>query len=782
MMDQNRPAKLLDTAYNALKSNPAATNQIMQAAAQGAPVGLKGLAAAAAQQSQQQAQHAMAALQQRGPQPNVIQQLAHAGIMSQMDTGLPGAPVQEEIPQMMAGGGLVAFADGGNVLPPDVIEAIQSHFAEGGDVRGFAGGGGSYAELYDSYLKRLPSFSSLSKEEAQAEGKALTEMLKKKYAAENIVEGLTKSAGSVRPKYEELYALAEENAREPTKISRSYSGLYPQADVGKAGYSPYRAPNPSASEYIYLNQDADYPGKERALERIGNTRGLSSEAQSFVEARGKTLPPLDMPTETPRGPSMRERFNLSAGSLGKPIGESISDVGSSVTPYAKSIGKKLLGTAGLLGTGYETYQTAKDLKDIYADEDLGAQEKAEKMLRAGLRSGMGGVGSAIGGAYGGLSGGMAGGAGLAGLSDLIMNYGEKLAGVTPESMREAKYQDVNRAITLDELKARRKGEWETPEAGTSKYPYEEEEVEEGGEPILQDRSAKKPVTAPKTKPATWKPEDHDGHPVTPRVMVPEEGQKLDKTFDEAKKNVPSAAATPGIAGLGAGVDMEKMRDLIIGLGGHKEMTPEVKAKLDDLESSARTSTILQSFLGGLGGGLSSPYGGRFALGKAALGALSGYQHGIGSEEDIGRKAFDVLRGYADAPEEEKTKARDLLFGQLGKAAELQSARDIAEAKGGDALERLLLSERGKYERYGLGLGQKGEATEANIISARNSAYTQARELLKDKIPAASQSEITALAGVIYQNLTKDLPSLQGTGLGGGTLGGGQLGSRPPIIQ
>ena len=84
MQDMNNPARFLDTAYQALKDNPNATNQILQAAAQGAPVGLKGLAAAAAQQSQQEAQKAMIALQQQGPSPNIVQQLAHSGIMGQI--------------------------------------------------------------------------------------------------------------------------------------------------------------------------------------------------------------------------------------------------------------------------------------------------------------------------------------------------------------------------------------------------------------------------------------------------------------------------------------------------------------------------------------------------------------------------------------------------------------------------------------------------------------------------------------------------------------------------
>ena len=74
-MDFNNPEKYLTTAYDALKDNPNATNQIIQAAAQGQPVGLRGLAAAAAQQSQQQAQQAAAAQQQQGPQPTIMQKL-----------------------------------------------------------------------------------------------------------------------------------------------------------------------------------------------------------------------------------------------------------------------------------------------------------------------------------------------------------------------------------------------------------------------------------------------------------------------------------------------------------------------------------------------------------------------------------------------------------------------------------------------------------------------------------------------------------------------------------
>ena len=440
-MDQNNPARYLDTAYGALKSNPGATNQILQAAAQGAPVGLKGLAAAAAQQSQQQAQQAMAALQQQGPQPNVIQKLATQGIMSQMDTGLPMAPqmgAPEEMPsQMMAGGGLVSFADGGNVLPPDVIDAIQSHFAEGGDVRGFAYGKDVFSEL--------------------------------------------------------------------------------------------------ASQY---GQFAPLPGAE---EDTGLLPKLLREIRGARVGRG-SIPAEDVVSDT------------------------------------------------------------------------------EEMFKP----------------------------------DLVATRGRG-ASVAPSGISTLDVQDF---------------------APSGMYKPEVKET-------------KAPAT-----PATWKPEPHDGHEVVPRQRVIPEGTKVDKPFDEAKKDVPSAAVTPdseakGLDALDGG-NLEHMRDLLAELRGHKEMSPEISQKLADLEDKARTSTILQSVLGGLAGGLSNPYGGRFALGSSAAGALGGYQKGIGSEEEIGRKAFDILRGYADAPAEEKAKAVDLLMDISKEKMRAQSAADLAEARSAAGLEKAIL--------------------------------------------------------------------------------------------
>ena len=136
-MDQY-PDQQLDTAYRAYLNNPNAANQTVQATAKGAPTGLQGLAAAAAahqfQTDQQAQQQQMMAQQAQGQPPNVVQQLAMRtaqmpGIMGQLGpnmqlAGAPSTPAPQMPTQNMAGGGLVAFADGGLVIPYDVLEEI----------------------------------------------------------------------------------------------------------------------------------------------------------------------------------------------------------------------------------------------------------------------------------------------------------------------------------------------------------------------------------------------------------------------------------------------------------------------------------------------------------------------------------------------------------------------------------------------------------------------------------------------------------------------------------
>ena len=548
-MDQNTPARFLDTAYDALKANPNATNQILQAAAKGAPVGLRGLAAAAAQQSQQQAQQAMAALRQQGAQPNIIQKLAHAGIMSQMDTGLPGAEQmapqmgapQEMPPQMMAGGGLVSFADGGNVLPPDVIDAIQSHFASGGDVRGFAEG--------DELMALL---------RGAAEDTPYGEM-------GSFIEGPGATPRAMPADYGPMGSFIEGAPREaPSKL-----------DMLKKFFAAKKSPFMTEAQKDKLARQINW---------------------NMIEGGGEAFPSVP---------------------------ESVSKLAGKAVPVAEFLGKKVLTPAAIL---------------------------SDPVLQAATRSNVG-LARAVAGQE----------------NPFAETSVEKVAYHLPELAGKG----------IDYLRNKFSSS-ETPAALSTLAPQDFAPSDMYKPEVKEDK-------APAVK--TWQADSdpHTGTQATPKQIVHEEGQKVDKAFEQAKVDTGAKTtdqqveAAKGLEALGGG-NLEQMRDLISGLRGHKELSPEMAQQLEDLKSSARTSTILQSVLGALGGGLTDPYGGRFALGRAALGALSGYQKGVGSEEEIGRKGFDILRGYSDAPAEEQAASTDKLLGMLEKAADRQSAERVAESK------------------------------------------------------------------------------------------------------
>lgn len=648
-MDQNNPARFLDTAYNALKANPGATNQILQAAAQGAPVGLRGLAAAAAQQSQQEAQKTMTALQQQGPQPNIVQKLATQGIMSQMDTGLPIAPqmgAPEQMPQqMMAGGGLVSFADGGNVLPPDVIDAIQSHFAEGGDVRGYAGG-----EDVDISEALRRAFGFGPKAEATAEEMARLERI---IAGQRIPIGLEEAAG----------------AYNPSPVSRMTAqmaeGYVPELSMTDKMAKSARAYNPQP--YSFSGPHANYPTAPRTMERLAEVGKMSPEAESYLSRMGSTLPDL-APIEEKLAPAIK---GLSYLKFLNPV----SDVAMALTPTEAGANS--------------------DVPYYYPGEGLSPSEAPGSLLT-------------------------------------------RTEDFAPTGMYKPD-------VETETLKDDRGNKIPTP-------------------------SVRKPDATLASQESTVKPD------------LIEEGKKVDKIFDQA-----TGAKEEGLGAIAPGADMETLRNQIMELRGRKEMSPEIAAKLEDLQSGARTSTILQSLLGGLAGGLSNPYGGRFALGQAAAGALGGYQKGVGSEEEMNRQAFNILRGYADAPAEEQAKAVDLLIGIQEKAAERQSAERIADLKGTDALERLLLSEQGKYGRSALGLGNKQNtqmlgaynaiqnAKEAELKDTNNPEYY---DVLGKRKPDAERKAFTKAVQQIAP-MVPEIPIDQLMGLGGnisaaqaGGLGGG----------
>ena len=624
MQDMNNPARFLDTAYQALKDNPNATNQILQAAAQGAPVGLKGLAAAAAQQSQQEAQKAMVALRQQGPSPNIVQQLAHSGIMGQLNTGLPGAPQQMPSappPQGMASGGLVAFNRGGNVLPPDVIDAIQSHFADGGEVRGFAYG--------DEIMSLLRGVSDTSNDD------------------EDI--------------------------------------LGPVADRWRD----------TIRHHIQTDKDILGPVADRWRDTIAHHVQTDKDVLGQAADRWKD--------------TIRHHIQTDKNILG-PIVEGLPQTWEDVT----------------YPIGGPSERTAMPESDYRTLEEKGA-------------------------------------------------FGPKPPGMLD---RIASYISTNtpKSSALPQS---------TPDVETSPAVMSDEEKLSQ---LLEERPQSKTRKGEEfPAPRIWMPETPANQPdILPKPEVHPEGQKTDPAFQRAKQDTPSSATNPENQGLGGVEQAREMVDFIKGLYGEQKMSPEISKKLADLQDSARNSTILQTLLGGLAGGLSNPWGGRYALGSAALNALAGYQHGQAAESDLAKKAFEVERAYADEPDKMQQTAAKQYFDLVSEKAKLASAERTAEDR--NALRELIFrgQEQGKNTRAELMVGQRGEATEGQKLAALNQAREQAAKDIKDKYLGATPpaGELERLTQQYYQNA---LSSIMATTSGmpiqtpqNATLGGGVLGSRSII--
>ena len=640
-MDQNKPARFLDTAYTALKGNPNATNQIMQAAAKGAPVGLKGLAAAAAQQNQQDAQKAMMAQHVQGPQPSVIQKLASAnmpGIMGQLPSNLqlasaPTGPAPEQMPQqMMATGGLVSFADGGNVLPPDVIEAIQSHFAYGGDVRGFAKG--------------------------------------------DEIMALMRGAPEDLP-YGEMGSFIEGPGATPRSMP---------ADYGPMGSFVEGAPR-------------EMPSKLDALKKLFASRKspFMTEAQKDVLANKINWNMIEGGGEA--FPSVPKAVSELAGKA-KPVGEFL---GGKLFMPAAILSDPVLQAATKAHTGLA--KAVAGSKDAFSESPV---EKAAYHLPE------------------------LAGKGMDALLSKIVPTGE-----------------VNEAISKEDWEARKV----------------------------------RPVPVTDTTPAS---EPSHTYQENPRTEVHPEGQKVSQEFGSAKQETNSAA-TPKDQGLGNLDQGKEMVDYIKSLYGEKKMDPEIAKKLEDLQDSARTSTIFQSILGGLAGGLSNPYGGRFALGSAALNALGGYQKGSAGEDEISRKALDIERAYADQPAEMQTAAAKEYFDLMKEKAKMLSAQHIAE---GRALSREEYAQAREAERlanpfvHGAG-AYAGITTPIQQEQMINMRRDDARKEIEDRNKERTWQGLNALTeqeklAIYAQYGVTPYPTGQG-GLGGGQLGAGAAPTGRSII-
>ena len=800
--DRNAPDRYLDTAYKALKGNPNATNQVLQAAAQGQAVGLKGLAAAAAQQSQQQAQQAMAQQQAQtaGQQPTIIQKLAQQGqgIMGQLPGSiqLASAPTADMAPQNMAGGGLVAFADGGAVgndidgsfgyeaadaygdgsqgyaggglvsfaeggaLPPDVIDAIQSHFAYGGEVRGFAEGDflspDEVQTKYDQMQKEIQDLlerkhleskyrglKGMSPEEMAREKARHAERVKMGRLSES--SGFEPSAAEPEPKgpgYSDVYSEARaESAPEPA----SYRKLYGNAprSIKEQYTTTAEPPAPKGPSYGDLYPKSAGPAGPNMYER-------ARYKDLYPSAEGAPEYTPYRPPEGP-GPSMMER--LAAHSA-----EPAARLDPNMAKLARMAGQELpeIPKAADAWTGGEGFSGAGKLGELGKGLGRFMSNPALGLLSPEVR-----------GAANLYTGAAKKAVGMDGLQDIASGANQLFDVGLPDVPTEQLSGALNWFRGADD-----------------------EDMGDGYPKALGKKGKDAEVKQEGTyvpDPATVAPNQPE---ITPKSEVHKEGQKVSKEFETVKQPTPSVATTPGAdtASLTSGESygvldsmglggLEQARDLVSQLRGQQRMDPEIAKRLEDMQSGARNSTIMQSIMGALGKGLTSRPGGRIALGEAALGALAGYQHGASSEDDMQRKAFDVYKNYADMPISEQQHAADfILKAEKDKAAQ-QSAERIAENKGDDALMRLLYSERGKDERSQRMVGQKGGLTEGQAVGSYDSFLKMAQDYYLKQGLTPTPAQVNTLA---KQYMNEALSATRqgfgdGSQLGAGGLGGGSGG-------
>ncbi len=223
----------------------------------------------------------------------------------------------------------------------------------------------------------------------------------------------------------------------------------------------------------------------------------------------------------------------------------------------------------------------------------------------------------------------------------------------------------------------------------------------------------------------------------------------------------------------------QMVDLIKGLYGEQKMSPEMAEKLAELKDQARTSTILQTLMGGLAGGLSNPWGGRFALGSAALNALAGYQHGEKAESDLARNAFEIERAYADAPGKTQQQAAKDVISLMSDKAKAQSTKDLLEARLDRKEDLARLQEAFRLANpqvHGAG-AYSGMLNPLQLEQIQNMRRDDARKTIDAENKSRASEGLAPLTpeeeAAVYTRLGV---SLDAPTLGAGALGGGRLGA------
>ena len=765
MYDKSLTAQM-DTAFRAYKQNPNAAKQIVAAQQRGMQVPpQQGLAAAAALVSPPQPP-------QQGPQGTVMQKLAaQQGIMSQlpaaMQQGQQQAPQQapQQMPQGMASGGLVAFADGGDVrrfgtgtkellqalgiseLPknfpyatsgigvtefpedffsPENQQALfEADTAEWAKIKEAAAARNAEAEKWQNLRDIAENRAGKTDPEIldriraqmrEGAGKQLerTTQLSNQEMLDRIKQhlGTTEAPQEAMPaKYGSLYG-----AEAPS--TSDYKSLYPEAPTAVEGYTPYRATQEPMGAPSSMG-----PPKPRSLgvgqrsaeaaEYLDKLRGLSA-APSVSEAAAAAPAAVDPWT----GGEGFKGFNLGR------VGKAASAVASELGPLGWAASPEVRGSANLSTAG------AKLLAGV-SPEKSGA---GEALLQA---------------------------------AEYVNDLQHPI-----ERLKRLK-GDVSDAV--DSIKG-----YFSEDKGLSALNWDKYAPD-----WMREMQAEEGV-----------------HEETPKAAPHKEATKVDKEFSRAQQSTPSTvhseASTPraipasfsnakGMSSLapgesygvpetsGAGIGgLEQYRDMVRELRGSQKMSPEIAERLKNMEESGRTSTIMQTLLGTIGSGLSSYGRGPHAWGDAAIGGLSAYQRASAQEEAANKDIFNVIKAYENAPAEEQRQAADFVLKSLEDKAKLASEERRAGAKGLSFEERVALrnmSDTAAKERAALYSGNKDMATQLAYAQAIQKAAEKYSYLGEEEALRRGKEEVDrsmAAAG--------GAGGLGGGGLGGGGLGGGSLGN------
>jgi hypothetical protein len=248
----------------------------------------------------------------------------------------------------------------------------------------------------------------------------------------------------------------------------------------------------------------------------------------------------------------------------------------------------------------------------------------------------------------------------------------------------------------------------------------------------------------------------------------------EQTIDINNKGITTSSLTEGesygvpedTGGIGG---LEQMRDMLSELRGHKKISPDIQKRLDEMKEQARMSTIFQTALGGLAGGLSSYGRGPHAWGDAAMQSLAAYQHGAGAESALDKDIFNIQRDYADAPIEEQQKAADfLLKSEEEKAKRASEERRAAIPRGRTFEEAVYLKNlQNQYalERQSMSGGYKDTSLKLELEKT-------ILEKMRQEYPELPAKEARKRVEEELFTLHPELRTLGGSGgLGGGGLGG-----------